>query len=68
MAKQGVILRQTDHFINGQGVVQQAMKDRAAAHAARRQSYEGQTFAGLNAVQKDTLLRDVAIELGLISE
>ena len=68
MAKPAIKIRETTDFINGQGVTQQAVKDRQAARAARRTSYEGLTFAELTPPQKDTLLRDVAIELGLISE
>jgi hypothetical protein len=68
MAKPGIKVRETTEFINGQGAVQQAARDRQAARAARRTSYEGFTFAELTPPQKDTLLRDVAIELGLISE
>jgi len=68
MAKPGIKIRETEEFINGQGADQQAAEARQAARAARRMSYEGETFSGLNAVQKDALLRDIAIELGLISE
>jgi len=68
MAKPGIKVRETDDFINGQGAAQQAAQAQQAARAARRASYEGETFSGLNAVQKDALLRDIAIELGFISE
>lgn len=68
MAKQAIKLRETDGFVNGQGAKHQAEKSRKAASAARRASYEGETFTGMTPAQKDALLRDIAIELGLISE
>lgn len=64
MAKPGVKIRTTDHFINGQG----AEKAAKAVKAARRSPLGGQAFADLNPPQKDELLRILAIEAGIIEE
>lgn len=66
--KQAVKARETDHFINGQGVEQAAREAAAAAKAARRSPLGGQVFADLTPPQKDELLRILAIEAGIIEE
>lgn len=68
MAKPGVKVRQTDHFVNGQGAEHEARKAAEAAKAARRSPLGGQAFADLTPPQKDELLRILAIEAGIIEE
>lgn len=68
MSKPGIKIRETDGFVDGQGAEQRVLQDRQAARAANRASYQGKVFADLSGPQKDVLLRDIAIELGLISK
>jgi hypothetical protein len=68
MAKPGVRVRQTDHFVNGQGAEKAAREAATAAKVARRSPLGGQAFADLNPPQKDELLRILAIEAGIIEE